>query len=68
MITLTGPILAVPVPHHAVALEGPPSSLISRADPLDTNVAVFLKHVFGTRRACPVHFSAKQIRIVSLKR
>lgn len=41
-VILTGPILAVPVPHHAFTLEGTSRSLVAATDPLDTKVGVLL--------------------------
>lgn len=51
---LTGPILAVPVPHHAFTLEGPPGSLVAAADPLDANVGMLLQHIMDAWSASTV--------------
>lgn len=51
---LTSAILTVTIAHHAFALEGAARPLVPAANPFDTHVGVFLKHVRGTWHALPV--------------
>lgn len=55
---LTGAILAVPVPHHAEALETPPGALVASTNPLDADVVALLQHVVGTWSAGSVELCA----------
>lgn len=60
---LTGPVLAVPEVHHALAFEGSPRALEPATDPADGGFTPSLGHLHGAWGTLAVPSSPNKIKV-----